>query len=391
MTAIKYPREFASDANFASGTDSGTPTKVDPGAAAEAQGAIAGLPFAAAHHNFSLNAISLATRYQIEQALSNLCVPVVSDVSALPEQAFDGPGAAIVNHNGRTLLIKGGVVLEDSQGGVLPFSAAPASACQPTVAAGPRATSNTLAVSGSSGLPGTVGNIAYSTDGGATWLHFETANGDQTQPLIFTPTSAGLFFWSGGTVAEVYRHTTFSGAKTTIALSAAHICRGLAVRESSFAVLALRSNAGAPEFDISTNATSFSATGGQPASMADYGAIAANSSTFFWAGKNGSNQISVQASSNGAAWSEVATIASPSGTIGTAPSCRLVCDVSSGILWLAVNANSRWYLYASPDSGLTWIGPRDIGASFPALSAAGGFLYVGISGRPMLRTPFRLS
>lgn len=46
---------WASDTNFASGTESGTPTKVDPGAAYEAQGGVPGQPFVAPYWNWALN------------------------------------------------------------------------------------------------------------------------------------------------------------------------------------------------------------------------------------------------------------------------------------------------------------------------------------------------
>lgn len=394
MTALIYPREFASDTNFASGTDSGTPAKVDPGAAAEAQGAIAGLPFAAAHHNYSINAISKATRHYVEQCLLNLIQLTPGDLQTSDENVFDGQGAAVANADGRIFLIKGGSVYEDLDGLLTLVSPSAASATTPTCAAGPRAATGMLGVVGSSSGTGVGNAISRSTDGGASWLHVESlgATSNALQRIILN-TGTDQFVYYGGTSGEVYASTTIA-AKSTRTLSAAHPVRGIAARSSGLS-LVLRDNGGAPAFDSSPDdgATAYASTGGAPTSTADYGDIASNGTLFFWAGKNASNEIAVWASSTGAAWSQVGTITAPNGsTIGTDPSCRLICEPSSGILWLALEASPRWYLYASPDSGVTWIGSnRHIGSSAPTLSCAGGYLYIGVSGQPFLRTPFRLS
>lgn len=393
MTAIVYPREFAADANFASGTDSGSPTKVDLGAAAEAQGIIAGLPFAAAHMNYSINAQSKVNRHYVEQCLLNLIQLMPSDAQTADENVFDGQGAAVANADGRIFLIKGGGVYEDLDGLVQLVTPSAASATTPTCAAGPRVATGTLGVVGSSG-GGTVANaLTRSTDGGSTWSHVEFSGStvNSLQRIILN-TGTDQFLYYGGTTGEVYASTTL-GAKSTRALTAAHTVRGVAARSNGLS-LVLRDNAGAPAFDSSPDdgSTAYAATGSAPTSTADYGDITSNGTLFFWAGKNASNQIAVWASSTGAAWSQVGTIAAPnSSTIGTGPSCRLICERGSGILWLALEGSARWYLYASPDSGVTWIGPRHVGSSAPTLSCAGGYLYIGVSGQPFLRTPFRLS
>lgn len=393
MTALVYPREFAGDTNFASGTDVGAPTKVDLGAAAEAQGIIAGLPFAAAHMNYSINALSKSARHHAEQSYLNLIQLIPGDVQTADENVFDGQGAAVANSLGRLFLIKGGSVYEDLDGLVALVSPSAASATAPTCAAGPRLATGMLGVVGSSGGSAFSNAVSRSTDAGATWSHIEFLGSNQNAlQRIILNTGTDQFLYSGNTAGEVYASTTIA-AKSTRALTAAHTVKGLAARSSGLS-LVLRDNAGAPEFDSSPDdgATAYAATGGAPSSTADHGDITSNGSLFFWAGKNASNEIAVWASTTGAAWSQVGTVtAVGGGTIETGPSCRIVCEPGSGLLWMVVGVAARWYLYASPDSGVTWVGPRHLGASFPTLSVAGGYLYVGISGQPFLRTPVRLS
>ena len=58
---------WATDANIASGAETGSPTKVDPGAGYSAQGAVPGLQFVAPYWNYKLNQY-----YQWAQYLDNL-------------------------------------------------------------------------------------------------------------------------------------------------------------------------------------------------------------------------------------------------------------------------------------------------------------------------------
>lgn len=58
ITLNAAPTSWASDTNFSSGPDNGTPTKVDPGVGRFAQGWVPGITMPAQHINFELHAIT---------------------------------------------------------------------------------------------------------------------------------------------------------------------------------------------------------------------------------------------------------------------------------------------------------------------------------------------
>jgi hypothetical protein len=379
MTAITYPREFASDSLFNSGPSTGQPTKIDPTAGAEAQGVVAGYPFAAAHHNFSLNKLSQVSRWSVEQALLDLEAVEPTDIENLDDTCVDGQGCAVADEIDRVLVIRGGPGgVFRAHGGGLVSVGTPAGATSPQSAA--------LNPAGILGLAGSAsGHIARSTDSGATWTHV-SVNGSSGRDRIIFDSVSGLFIHNcvGGPNLVVTSPDLV--ALTNRALGLAMTAEDLAVN-SSGRVLVLCDNTNLPAFATSTNGTTYADTGGTPPGMGDYGSICCNGTLFFWAGKNAAGTaISIQTSTTGTAWAEVGSIAAP-GTILTGPSTIMACDVESGVLWCAVQVATLGYqLYASADSGATWIGPRAIGSPTPALSVAGGRLFIGSSGLPTLRS-----
>jgi hypothetical protein len=385
MTAIVYPREFASDTNFASGTSIGSPTKVDPTAGAEAQGAVAGLPFAAAHHNFSINLLSVAARWQVEQALLTLGPLFPEDAAEIGAEAFDGLGVAIVNEDEDTILVKGGPngVWKEANGRVSAWGVSAGGAVSPCGAAGPNSFGEIVVIDE------TNARACPSDDAGVSWSPGFDGT-DHTSPGIVYDSVSDLFVWTDGTNGQVYSWPGDVASAAARALSSALPAQGVAVN-STGRFLVLMNNGGLPAFDTSTNGTVYSAAGGTPPGMGDFGSLCCNGTLFFWAGGETTlTDISIQTSTTGAAWSEVGTISPPGGVLAPR-SCQIVCEPESGILWCAVQSLDGFRLYASTDSGTTWIGPRFLGASRPNLTVADKYLYVGIEGSPMLRTPQRLA
>jgi hypothetical protein len=386
MTAIVYPREFASDSLFASGASVGADTKVDPTAGAEAQGAVAGLPFAAAHHNFSVNKLSLVSRWAVEQALLTLVPLFPEDAAEIGSEAFDGLGVVIVNEDEDTILVKGGPngIWKEANGRVSAWGVSAGGAVSPCGVAGPN-DDGELAT-----IDETNGRVCVSTDAGVSWNSGFPGTA-HTSPGIAYDSVSDLFVWTDGDAAgQVYSWAGGVAPAAARATTSTLLPKGVAVN-SSGRFLVLLDNGGLPAFDSSTNGTVYATTGGTPPGMGDFGSICCNGTLFFWAGADaGGADISVQTSTLGAAWAEVGTISPPGGVLSPR-SCQIVCEPSSGILWIAVQSLDGWRLYVSPDSGATWIGPRFLGASRPNLTVADKYLYVGIEGSPMLRTPQRLA
>lgn len=386
MTAIVYPREFAADTNFASGPDTGSPTKVDPTAAAEAQGAVAGLPFAAAHHNYSVNGLSKVSRWSVEQALLTLVPCFPEDFSEIGSEAFDGMGSAIVNADLATVLVKGGPngIFTDANGRIASWGVSSGGAVSPYGIAGPNVAGQLICIDA------TNGRAASSDDGGISWSagFFDTAH--TSSGVVYDPVS-DLFVWTDGNAAgQVYSWPGGVSSASARATTSTLLPKGVAVN-SSGRFLVLLDNGGLPAFDSSTNGTVYATTGGTPAGMGDFGSICSNGTLFFWAGANAAlTDISIQTSTLGVAWSEVGLLTVDGGVLAPR-STQIVCEPTSGILWLCVQQLSGFLLYASADSGVNWIGPRPMGTSQPNLTIADGYLYVGIEGAPMLRTPMRVA
>jgi hypothetical protein len=386
MTAIVYPREFAADTVWASGAQVGTDTKTDPTAAAEAQGLIAGLPYAAAHYNYSVNKISVASRWSVEQALLTLVPLFPEDAAEIGAEAFDGLGVAIVNEDEDTILVKGGPngVWKEANGRVSAWGVSAGGAVSPCAVAGPNSFGEVVIIDE------TNGRACPTTDAGVSWSSGFAGTAHTSPGVVYDPVNDIMVWTDGDAAGQVYSWTGDVASAGACATTSTHLPKGVAVN-SAGRFLVLLDNGGLPAFDTSTNGTVYSATGGTPPGMGDFGSICCNGTLFFWAGAaSGGATISIQTSTLGAAWAQVGTITPPGGVLSPR-SCQIVCEPSSGILWLAAQSLDGFRLYASTDSGATWIGPRFLGASRPNLTVADKYLYVGIEGSPMLRTPQRLA
>jgi hypothetical protein len=183
MTAIVYPREFAADTVWASGAQVGTDTKTDPTAAAEAQGLIAGLPYAAAHYNYSVNKISVASRWSVEQALLTLVPLFPEDAAEIGAEAFDGLGVAIVNEDEDTILVKGGPngVWKEANGRVSAWGVSAGGAVSPCAVAGPNSFGEVVIIDE------TNGRACPTTDAGVSWSSGFAGTAHTSPGVVYDP------------------------------------------------------------------------------------------------------------------------------------------------------------------------------------------------------------
>lgn len=395
MTSLNYPRNYAGDTNYTSGVDTGTPTKVDPGSAAELQGLIPGVAVAAPVVNYTLNTHAQTARYCAEQALQSLAPLRPAFESAYTDTVWDGTGSVFSLGSGFSnrapYILKGGTpaVWQDQFGLLDPFSSSMALA-DPHAAARPLPSGSVVVAvgAGSSG-------ISVSSDFGSTWSAVAAASAlTATKRDVGVVDEVAVIAGLSGSVLTLASPFTTTA---TAALSAAHLSSAVAARSASHG-LVLRTNAGvATGTDETTDGLVYADAGGSflntPVSAGD---IATDGTFYYWAGKIATNVTSVQVSADdGANWTQVATVSGVTPQSSTY-SHELVCVPGTTVMWMAVRDSSEtWWLFASADSGLTWFGPRKIATlssgQLVTLSVADGYLYVGVPGRPMLRTFWRLA
>lgn len=375
------PRLWATDTNFSSGPMSGTPTKVDPGAAGAAQGFVPGTPASAAAFNFVLSASSVLAR----RMLSVLCVPrytglTVADTSGLmvacSTKTLVPASAAVVG------LFDANGVPWCNEGGV------------PSQAGSTNVTSITSAVRGLAFNPagrlvavGTGGNRScFSTDIGASW----SAGGDlggSGRYLIWNPTYSRFM----ALYADHARHSTDGASWTDVTVTGvgSSTTHGMA-RYSNGNVVTPSSSTG-PVMKLSTNGGTSWTTPGVPIGVNITGAVTVAGEGFgeiYCAGvRSTDSAVAVAKSSDtsAAVWTTVASLDSTfwgfTPTQGTIKQCP-----DTGILFLCAATGASFTNQSSVafscslDKGATWCPPvymglRDTGFiinSTAGWSAVGG-------------------
>lgn len=295
MTILSIPRQWATDTNFSSGPASGTPTKVDPGAAAALQGFVPGNPVAAASHNFLLNQLSGLSLRALAVAALRL-EEVRLDGTAITDTA-ESMAAACVGEGYQIIAAKTAQALAVTD-------------CSRFTAIGVPASITSL-VSGAAFNPltgrillvGTGGNrCTFSDDAGATW----TAGADiglVPQAVVWNAVE-GKFIASNGTSSRSSTTGAAAWSSGTISNSSSG---GLAVLSNGHTVAAGDGAAVAFSLSINGGATWIDQAGTIPnnTDSPDAGWVVGNGgATIYHIARltTGANTFQVSSSTNGSAW-----------------------------------------------------------------------------------------
>lgn len=374
-TTLRMPRRWASNTNYSTGPDSGTPTKVDP--SSDANGFIKGVIAAPQHVNFLLAQANAAAARALTVAalrprvLTGLTLDVAGGAAAVSQ----GRGKAIVLGTAHS----GGVpLINDSSytlGGVI-------ASITGSVNGGAR-----NPTSGRIVLVGVGGNRScFSDDGGATW----SAGGDvgaTCNDLLFNPTYTRFVALRSGFISYSTNAASWSSTAQTYANT-----RGIALLPNGNMGVAV---AATPvSFLVSTNgATSWSAgagtipnasnTGGEAGQVTGCGLDFVYHAVVVTSGAD-SGKLQISVTSDLSTWTAVATFAPPAGGSFAAGTAAIRQCPDSGALFVSASVGSDpGQFFVSLDQGSTWSEPMyvhtGLGASRATFNAAGGKLILSES------------
>lgn len=386
--------DWASNANYSTGPDVGTPTKVDPGSAAN--GYIKGVVAAPQHVNYALNLLTAGYNQHV-QALNRALTIATLHLHALSYTSSD-TGAAMGATMVDGIAAPAAPVIAikvDSTGVAQAYDSAD------TDTGGTVASVSSLvkaaATNGSRIVAiGVGGNLnTYSDNGGGSWSAGAAGVGGAVEHLAYAPVNAltnlGNTFLSGGSgTGSVYRSINASTIWSSAASGFAAVL-GLAVLGGATAnkgyIVALGNSGFEPRFSLATDGDGTSFTGTQqppnantaeePGSIAGAPAVNGVGDAVYHVMRcNAGARLRTARSINGFTWSAATTLQAPTGgTFSGAP--RLMICQSTGLQVIAAPMSSGvTALYASVDF-TTWLGPTFIQqVSNAALAVAGGKLFM---------------
>lgn len=344
MTTLRFPPNWASNANYSSGIDVGTPTKTDPGS--YANGFVGGTAAAPQHVNFLLQAGFSVARRALTVAM---CKP-----RKVPDLTLDVLGSVAPVSTGLHLQAVVGTThsagvprlsdIESDIGGIV---------------AGVTGAVNGAARDPSSGRILIVGaggarRCAFSSNGGGSW----TQGGDLTEAglaVIWNTTYSRFQVLCSGDL----KYSADGAAWTNVVIVAGTADRGMAMLPNGDTCVV--STTAPYATVVSTNGgTSWSAGGSLPnaGSLGTGGCLAGAGLDYAWhAGTIAGNIQISRTSGNFSSWIAIATISPPAGhTFGSAL-CLRQC-LETGALWLGINtAEGAALIYGSLDGGGTWSDP----------------------------------
>jgi hypothetical protein len=390
--------DWASNANYATGPDIATPTKIDPGAAAN--GFIKGVVAAPQHVNYALNLMTTgynqhtaAVRRMLQVAalqlrpISNQTANVPADTSAIMAAVQVDPALA----SSRVLLIKSGTI------GV--YRAFDNELTSHGTVASITSAVKAAATNGSRvAVIGTGGNLcAYSDDGGDTWTAGAAGIGGAVEHLVWMPPNAlsggGSRFLSGGSgTGSAYRSvnaavvwgalgSSFPAVLGLAVLGGATanagycVCLGASGVQPRFAVLVDGGNGAS--FN-GTQTPPNAATAEEPGSIAGAPLVAGVGSAVYHVMRcNAGARLRTAYTTDGSTWTAAAVIEAPGAAFSAAP--RLMLCQSTGLMVIAAALSTGAVaLYASVDF-VTWLGPtlvRPGAAGLTQFAVAGGRLFM---------------
>lgn len=378
-TAIKLPPLFATNTNYSTGPDSGTPTKVDP--ATPGNGFVGGTAVVPQHVNFHLNGLASAARRPITVAALRLRLldpngASISDTSAALGVASTSTDAV--------LLVKG-----DTDGVFRFVDTDLASQSAITVSA---LTSDVRKVIGNGSRHLAIGDggsfNAFTTNSGNTWT------GGGSTGLISALTDG---VWDGtdfivSTDSGGSAHST-NGVAWALAGGGSDIQdivsngggHGMAVlTPGTVFVCGSNSTPGVAFAKTVNHGVTWNVTGGTIPSNTNYtdpGWLAGNGGgVLYWLGHSSgttSSELNLFSSTDGATWTLRSTLTGL--TLGS-PSPKLLMCQDTGLLVAAVaQAFGGVAVFASTDLGLTWTERMQINVSnVNALGVARGRLFATI-------------
>jgi hypothetical protein len=346
VSALKLPRKWATDTNFSSGTMSGTPTKVDPGAAGAAQGFVPGSPVSATAHNDVLSRVTefmtqfgpgglLALRECSGPSATNARMLTTYNLTSLTDnKAFVGAGDGIKFVGIPTQLLGGfGTLAAVTFKGVA---------------------RNVLTGGRIAGVFNNANPLAHSDNNGSTWTTVAAANcfaGNTNAEDIGFGTIFGACV-NGVTNAIFSSTNAATGTWTNRSLNgtAGDIPKRIVGSPTSGRAIVLGTNAAgtAPFMAESANGTAWSAASVPAAANAAGGDICYDPvrERFWWLAKTSTGFNLYYTSTTGAAsW----TLAC-SKTIGASVD-SLAIDPAFGIIYIS---GAGGFLGVSLDDGATW-------------------------------------
>lgn len=388
--AFSVPRRWASDTNYSSGPDNGTPTKVDPGSARAAQGWVPGDPVAAQHLNDMLAGAVAATRRQLAtQALhARLTDAAPTDVSQFLAAVAVGPAATAEGLH--ALAIKGDAAYKVEDSGHVASAGALTSVTSNVRGAAYDPVAGRIVVIGSGGNLNCV-----STDLGVNWAA-GGALGATCQDIVWNAT-LGRFMAlasSGSSVRRSADGASWAGSTPSLSVSS---LGGIAVLSSGRTVVCGNDGGSFPRFSITDDGSTWSDSGGFPAdgglSFLTHGYICGNGGDVIWhAGTRGSpsSGLRISSSPDGVNWTTIADFTTAADNIppaalqpdSTIP--RLMCCQNTGMLVVvgskSASVGGTWAL-ASFDAGVTWTEPVYFAGSVTSqLAVANGKLFYTTAG-----------
>lgn len=380
MTLPVLPREWSSDTNYASGAVLNTLTKLDPGAALALQGFVPGLPIAAQHVNFNLNALSRVSRRVV--ALQALQL-VLTDSGMTNEAAMAAITTSSSGQVSGALLVKAGAsnVKIASDGGRPTVRGSVASITSLVTAVARNPTSGRIVAIGTGG-----NNNCFSDDFGNTWTA-GGAMGAVPVDIVWNPTH-GRFIAGRATTTATFSTNAVAWSNGTLSLDSGGA--GLAVLANGNTVACGLDNGDTndPAFSVSNNGgTSWADTGGTVPNPNDHtttsagGWVCGNGGSTIWHVGSVGEQLRVCSSPDGQSWTQLAELRAAPGVIGGGFAFvkpKIMCCPDTGLLVVigAQNGFAGAMLFASLDGGATWTapitGPSD---ALDAYSLSGGRLF----------------
>lgn len=372
---MALPRVWASDTNYSSGVDSGTPTKVDPGAGLTAQGFIPGSGVPAQHMNYILHQLTARAAADFRRAL--YLHRLVLDGETIDDTSA-GIAALSQNEHLQTVVAKAntnGVILAgDAEHFELGGTLADITG---DVRGGVRSGGTYLVVGDGTN------HCARSTDGGSTW----SAGGDAGASLVDVALtdveglvhvnalrSSGVTVYStdmgvSWDTPEPGDNIVAAGLTTQTALATLSggivVCCGL---DSGGDVAFARSADGGQSF------VAGSGTVVEAATMSDSGWVTGNNGTeIYHAGRRNVQFVDISVSTDGNTWTTRSTVQS----LGTVTGVRIRLCPNTGLLVLFAALNSGVVeIRASLDSGYTWSPPSYApGFTLTGFAVAAGRIY----------------
>ncbi len=362
---MKLPQPWATSTNYASGPDTGTPTKVDP--ASTANGFIRGTAAAAQHVNFNLHPLAETTR----RTFTTGCLALRLLDTVEQDDLTAGLGVASVADTVATVLIKAsttGVTRAISGAGA--DAGGVVSGVTDSVLQAARVSSTIVAIAaGGTNTTRTTNNGVGWSAGGATGLLTAPvsigANG--TQFAIVTAAGGSAHgtgaTWTVATTGDDISDVVTGGGITSVAgITGILVAVGLEATDTAFA----------RSVDNGVLWTAASGTVPNAATQTDAGWITSDGTTGFWhAGYRSSTTCDIASSPTGNTWTTVATLTSALTITGIK---LMHCD-RTDLMVVAMQHTTTVEVRASTDGGATWSEPEYLqGFVLAGLGVANGRL-----------------